>query len=135
MTTTGRNDPCPCGSGKKFKACCLRKAGPKMIARTPSKAAIAQATRRRPLPSVYDGIPHAFPGPRPDVEITESASAPGGGTFTLSFNGQKSRPLPFNSSKDEIAAEVSKIVESRGTITVDLFDGTAANAEASHGQH
>ncbi|MGI1663140.1 sulfotransferase [Palleronia sp. KMU-117] len=22
----GRNDPCPCGSGKKYKACCLRKA-------------------------------------------------------------------------------------------------------------
>jgi hypothetical protein len=22
--TIGRNDPCPCGSGKKFKACCLR---------------------------------------------------------------------------------------------------------------
>lgn len=21
----GRNDPCPCGSGKKFKKCCLRK--------------------------------------------------------------------------------------------------------------
>jgi|SRR5688572_8780358 len=21
---TGRNDPCPCGSGKKFKQCCLR---------------------------------------------------------------------------------------------------------------
>jgi hypothetical protein len=21
----GRNDPCPCGSGKKFKICCLRK--------------------------------------------------------------------------------------------------------------
>ena len=23
----GRNDPCPCGSGKKFKQCCLRKEG------------------------------------------------------------------------------------------------------------
>jgi hypothetical protein len=23
----GRNDPCPCGSGKKFKKCCLRKRG------------------------------------------------------------------------------------------------------------
>jgi hypothetical protein len=23
----GRNDPCPCGSGKKFKKCCLGKAG------------------------------------------------------------------------------------------------------------
>ena len=21
---TGRNDPCPCGSGKKFKRCCHR---------------------------------------------------------------------------------------------------------------
>ncbi len=21
----GRNDPCPCGSGKKFKKCCLKK--------------------------------------------------------------------------------------------------------------
>jgi len=23
----GRNDPCPCGSGKKFKKCCLNKQG------------------------------------------------------------------------------------------------------------
>lgn len=25
---TGRNDPCPCGSGKKFKRCCLGKSEP-----------------------------------------------------------------------------------------------------------
>lgn len=25
MTKAGRNDPCPCGSGKKFKKCCERK--------------------------------------------------------------------------------------------------------------
>jgi uncharacterized protein YecA (UPF0149 family) len=24
---TGRNDPCPCGSGKKFKQCCMRLGG------------------------------------------------------------------------------------------------------------
>lgn len=24
-TTVGRNDPCPCGSGKKYKQCCLGK--------------------------------------------------------------------------------------------------------------
>lgn len=23
MTKIGRNDPCPCGSGKKYKSCCL----------------------------------------------------------------------------------------------------------------
>ena len=26
MAKTGRNDPCPCGSGKKYKRCCLEKA-------------------------------------------------------------------------------------------------------------
>jgi tetratricopeptide (TPR) repeat protein len=25
MPKTGRNDPCPCGSGKKYKRCCLAK--------------------------------------------------------------------------------------------------------------
>lgn len=25
---TGRNDPCPCGSGKKYKSCCWGKAQP-----------------------------------------------------------------------------------------------------------
>lgn len=25
MTKTGRNDPCPCGSGHKYKRCCLEK--------------------------------------------------------------------------------------------------------------
>src|SRR5215831_19437621 len=25
MTNIGRNDPCPCGSGKKYKKCCLPK--------------------------------------------------------------------------------------------------------------
>ena len=26
MTTVGRNEPCPCGSGKKYKYCCAAKA-------------------------------------------------------------------------------------------------------------
>ncbi|MGC9519216.1 MAG: SEC-C metal-binding domain-containing protein [Desulfuromonadaceae bacterium] len=25
MAATGRNEPCPCGSGKKYKKCCLDK--------------------------------------------------------------------------------------------------------------
>ena len=42
---TGRNDPCPCGSGKKYKKCCLRKSldykirTPKMILKTMTDAA------------------------------------------------------------------------------------------------
>lgn len=29
----GRNDPCPCGSGKKYKQCCLLKEAPKSTPR------------------------------------------------------------------------------------------------------
>lgn len=29
MTKVGRNDPCPCGSGKKYKQCCVSKNRPK----------------------------------------------------------------------------------------------------------
>ncbi len=28
VTKVGRNEPCPCGSGKKYKKCCLRKGAP-----------------------------------------------------------------------------------------------------------
>ena len=41
MTTPNRNDPCPCGSGKKYKKCCLGKAAatpPRVAAQTASQA-------------------------------------------------------------------------------------------------
>jgi hypothetical protein len=41
MSTVGRNDPCPCGSGKKYKKCCLAKAGPSLGAWTASERASA----------------------------------------------------------------------------------------------
>jgi hypothetical protein len=44
MTKTGRNDPCPCGSGKKYKHCCLKK---DEAAEHEALAAISQATQER----------------------------------------------------------------------------------------
>jgi len=35
MSKTGRNDPCPCGSGKKFKRCCLLEPKPMPNQTTP----------------------------------------------------------------------------------------------------
>lgn len=32
MRTVGRNDPCPCGSGKKYKKCCGEAGKPKFQA-------------------------------------------------------------------------------------------------------
>ena len=37
---TGRNDPCPCGSGKKYKQCCEGKAAEKTAFRTKWAAVI-----------------------------------------------------------------------------------------------
>ena len=41
---TGRNDPCPCGSGKKYKKCCLQKNDMQRLAEAVSSA---QATLKR----------------------------------------------------------------------------------------
>jgi len=43
MTKPGRNDPCPCGSGKKYKHCCERKSLPSP-SRTPPNAAFIPGT-------------------------------------------------------------------------------------------
>jgi len=48
-----RNDPCPCGSGKKYKHCCL----PKQVA----------AHRPRLSPTITD--PHGNPKKRPEYPI------------------------------------------------------------------
>ena len=44
----GRNDPCPCGSGKKYKKCCLGKA-----AQSPATKAVAEPRFRFPVHSFY----------------------------------------------------------------------------------
>ena len=48
-----RNDPCPCGSGKKYKHCCL----PKEVA----------ARQTRSSPTITD--PHGKPKKRPEYPI------------------------------------------------------------------
>lgn len=47
MSKIGRNDPCPCGSGKKYKRCCLPK---HEAAAAERAAAAAQAAARLPPP-------------------------------------------------------------------------------------
>jgi hypothetical protein len=52
--TLGRNDPCHCGSGKKYKQCCLGKDEEK------ARAARAKAAAEAPVPSA-----EAATGPAP----------------------------------------------------------------------
>lgn len=45
--SVGRNDPCPCGSGRKFKQCCLNNAASSRTSSTPGPRATS-SSRRRP---------------------------------------------------------------------------------------
>ncbi|MEO5355632.1 MAG: SEC-C domain-containing protein, partial [Magnetococcus sp. XQGC-1] len=71
----GRNDPCPCGSGKKYKQCHLEQEGGaawKLAAPTPTIRAMAVAKLVHELPLArLDLIPVALASP---VALTEMAS-------------------------------------------------------------
>ena len=51
MAKTGRNEPCPCGSGKKYKQCCLAKDEAAARAARPAQPAAPPA--RRPSLASY----------------------------------------------------------------------------------
>lgn len=61
MSKTGRNQPCPCGSGKKYKTCCLRK----------DEDAKRQAERAAQPPA---GRSSGRPGEDDDLELLDSRS-------------------------------------------------------------
>lgn len=56
MATAGRNRPCPCGSGKKYKLCCLpadepRQAAPRAV--VPARRPVAPRPRPAAPPPVF----------------------------------------------------------------------------------
>ena len=54
MPKTGRNDPCPCGSGKKYKHCCLEKDRAAELAPLAAKRAELQTQREQHREQVKD---------------------------------------------------------------------------------
>jgi len=45
---TKRNDPCPCGSGKKYKQCCISKSRPKTLKTIKASVIQSGATKQPP---------------------------------------------------------------------------------------
>ena len=99
MTSVKRNDPCPCGSGKKFKKCC---GGAKALMRlSRSQTSRSNTVRRRPGQPVKMSLPMALHGQNQYV-VFEPLPGPipvGGGeagtykvVFTLSRPGFPLRP-------------------------------------------
>lgn len=71
MAKTGRNEPCPCGSGKKYKLCCLPKdeaAESEKFAQTAAAAASASEAARQKDQAFLERL-------QDDHELTESSNA------------------------------------------------------------
>jgi hypothetical protein len=64
MSAPGRNDPCPCGSGTKYKKCCLEKDEAARVAATTASAAAAAAAAAE-KPAVARTAPIAKPHVQP----------------------------------------------------------------------
>lgn len=64
----GRNDPCPCGSGKKYKTCCLKmptgkkKLTAKML-NQPKATDLMERTFGSRISKIGSGTPNALPPP------------------------------------------------------------------------
>jgi hypothetical protein len=62
----GRNEPCPCGSGKKYKRCCLREPHLALVEPAPAPPPEARGgdweADLLPLPIAFDDQPDARPG-------------------------------------------------------------------------
>lgn len=56
MAKAGRNQPCHCGSGKKYKTCCLRNDEARDAERRSAEAHPTKPPRRRPTPDEEDDL-------------------------------------------------------------------------------
>jgi peptidoglycan hydrolase CwlO-like protein len=87
--TVGRNDPCPCGSGRKYKHCCLEKDEAK--ARTARAKAAAKAAKTE-APAEDTPAPKKPPKPRTEQPWKRSA------INTHGFQGRTTSPRKVGGS-------------------------------------
>ena len=68
--TPGRNDPCRCGSGKKYKQCCLDK--DEAAAREARAKETVAAPPDKPAATEATDTPHPGPKPRPKPQASQT---------------------------------------------------------------
>lgn len=122
---TGRNDPCPCGSGKKYKRCCLGKEPPKPLATQvpPRKWAPGPDPRSFQALEELKVAREPATGPRDewdDWHDRYDASEPAAKLDMLRALLAEDRPAEFYGDMDFVGA----VLEFPG--------GTSEDAEASH---
>ena len=115
MARTGRNEPCPCGSGRKFKKCCLDREAQPVAREMPA----AVATRLRQHLRDEEARRRRFGNVRPLITKVEKRASQGLtllSTYTFSKtmfdsfagNGANRLSNPFDAKSEKGLAETNQ---------------------------
>lgn len=73
----GRNNPCPCGSGKKYKKCCLKKANISSVHREPAVQSSKSASSKMKKEIEFLKEVQAIEGGKAEAQADETAGSSG----------------------------------------------------------
>lgn len=86
----GRNDPCPCGSGKKYKQCCIKNEKPRGLKKFSAKV-ISAGGAHKPKPEPQESA--EFNKAVTDYNTLMERS------FGTAIHSEEAPPLPDNPSE------------------------------------
>ncbi len=109
----GRNDPCPCGSGKKYKKCCLAKDQEASLGRT----------------AVIPPPPSSVASPRPAPFLTQQGLKPAGPTAPARAAEAPTPPLPLDPATERGESRWREFESQNGGGRIAVFLKTLEDAE------
>ena len=109
----GRNDPCPCGSGKKYKKCCLAKDQEASLGRT----------------AVIPPPPSSVASPRPAPFLTQQGLKPAGPTAPVRAAEAPTPPLPLDPATERGESRWREFESQNGGGRIAVFLKTLEDAE------
>ena len=84
MAAIGRNEPCPCGSGRKYKKCCLATGGGAPYTQADRDIALQRLPGSVHADDVFGRRPSTIPSAQPaDQQLTSSGT-----------HARRSQPFP-----------------------------------------
>ncbi len=132
LRRVGRNDPCPCGSGRKYKACCLPRDQAFERARADAQQLDQILVRMIRVPEVFPTVERLWarywPDDRPPGPIGAAIEATGGGAAADTFDFVRSLldGAPLEGLPAEVARRAGRDASDPAPTLLDLAVGATA---------
>lgn len=134
----GRNDPCPCGSGKKYKKCCMGKEGSRPV--DLKKWYRQKYDIRLKEPKDIEGIRETGRLVLESLEMVEHALRPGMTTEEINTmvhehaekNGAVPAPLNYRGFPKSVCTSVNEVICHGIPGAYELAEGDIINVDVTH---